>query len=140
MLQHDRRNLPRPFRGDRRRRWGLDYIKVPELPWWLTREDYTRPASNGGPTMPAASGSDVEDVPDPNPSVTKPPPAPPCAVMSAVCRTGTASTSGHGSLSGPSCHQCKRRKLDPKMTCAGKKMVRGKPCKLVYCKPCVEKQ
>lgn len=147
-LQHDGRNPPRPFRGNHRQRWGMDYIKVPDLPWWLTREDYTRPASNGGGARPTASGSDIESVPGPNTCVSNPPPAPVYAVTPAVApavgpagrRTGTASAAVRGPLSGPSCHQCKRRRMDPKMTCAGKKVVRGKPCGLVYCKPCIEKQ
>lgn len=134
------RKPARPLRGKHRKTWKMDYIKVPDLPWWITRKDYTRPASNGGALMPPPSGSAVKRVPGPTTSVSNPPTAPVHSVTSAGQPTGAMSAAVRGPHLGPACHQCKCRKLDPKMTCAGKKMVRGKPCTLGYCKRCMERQ
>lgn len=42
--------------------------------------------------------------------------------------------------SAKSCHQCKSRRHEPKMKCAGEKRFRGKPCALMYCAQCVKRK
>lgn len=109
----------------RRTRNFIDYIEVPTLPGGVRKDDYARPA---------ATSDDTSIV-----RVTRTQPGHGQAVPYVGRNTGAASgTRGAAPLR--SCHQCKSRRHEAKMRCAGEKRFRGKPCELMYCKQCVNKQ